>query len=229
MTIARVNPGAWVTNDQLTPAQINGIDVNTTLAPDFVAGGTYTPSATVNVGGSGITLSGTSRLLYASRSLVRIQAPLSWATDPVRWTTQNLTGSNSWKNVSAVGGAVATLYWGVRAPNGQTITQVRMRVRNLSETATVAASKMQVQLGYYDFTTDADVLIGSAGVDPSTTQAQVIAFHWVSQSGLTHTVDNTSRSYYVVTRSEFGANGVIGDEVHGCEVTCTVTDQNEWV
>src|SRR5690242_7155115 len=81
MTITRANPGGWAQNDLLTPTQANTVDINTTLAPDFVNGGTYTPSALVNVGGSGIKLTGSGvagRVQYSTRTISRALHMTAW-------------------------------------------------------------------------------------------------------------------------------------------------------
>lgn len=58
---SRLNPTGWAPGDELTAAQINGIDVNQSRAIDATngsQGSQYTPTSVINVGGSGVMLSG---------------------------------------------------------------------------------------------------------------------------------------------------------------------------
>ena len=53
MSFTRVNPGGWAVNDPLTSAQMNQLDINVSQAVDGTAGGTFAPSATIQINGSG--------------------------------------------------------------------------------------------------------------------------------------------------------------------------------
>jgi hypothetical protein len=74
LSFTRVNPGGWVSNDLITVAQINGIDVNQSRAVDGTGGGVYTPSADIDIDGteglvvsadSGLTVTGTAGLIVS--------------------------------------------------------------------------------------------------------------------------------------------------------------------
>jgi hypothetical protein len=52
MTFSRVNPGGWAMYEVLTSSQMNTLDINMTNALDGAAGGTYTPTATLELDGS---------------------------------------------------------------------------------------------------------------------------------------------------------------------------------
>jgi len=53
MTFSRANPSGWSTGNQLTPAQINALDLDHSRAVDGYAGGVFTPSAAIGLQGTG--------------------------------------------------------------------------------------------------------------------------------------------------------------------------------
>ena len=56
MTFARVKPAGWAVNEVLTSAQANGLDINVSRALDGTAGGPYSPSSPLVIGGAGIDI-----------------------------------------------------------------------------------------------------------------------------------------------------------------------------
>ena len=54
MTLQRAKPAGWAPNERLTSAQLNALDVNQSQAIDGSAGGTYSPTAPIVIGGAGI-------------------------------------------------------------------------------------------------------------------------------------------------------------------------------
>lgn len=67
MTFSRAKPTGWTDNvDTITAAQINQIDLNQSRAIDGNAGGTYTPSGALTLGGSaGVTIGASNTLTVA--------------------------------------------------------------------------------------------------------------------------------------------------------------------
>lgn len=67
MTFSRAKPTGWTDNvDTITAAQINQIDLNQSRAIDGNAGGTYTPSGALTLGGSaGVTIGASNTLAVA--------------------------------------------------------------------------------------------------------------------------------------------------------------------
>ncbi len=53
MTFPRVNPSGWAAHDKLTSTQQNQLDIDHTNSADMASGGTYTPSAKLDVQGQG--------------------------------------------------------------------------------------------------------------------------------------------------------------------------------
>jgi hypothetical protein len=76
LSFVRANPSGWVTNDPITAAQINALDLDHSRAIDGTGGGSYTPSANVTIAGAssglivsaagGITCSGTAGFACSS-------------------------------------------------------------------------------------------------------------------------------------------------------------------
>lgn len=52
MTFSRVKPAGWLQDELLTPAQINGLDINQSNAIDGAAGGIYSPGADIQLPGA---------------------------------------------------------------------------------------------------------------------------------------------------------------------------------
>lgn len=70
MTFSRAKPTGWTDNvDTITATQINQIDLNQSRAIDGTAGGTYTPSGAVTLGGSAGVFIGAANTLTVAGTL----------------------------------------------------------------------------------------------------------------------------------------------------------------
>lgn len=79
MTIARVNSSGWGIGDELTSAQINALDIDHTYPVDGHAGGTFTPSAPIILGGSGLQLTTTTHQVNSGgRLTVKSGGEIRW-------------------------------------------------------------------------------------------------------------------------------------------------------
>ena len=58
MTFSRYNPSGYNPGDKLPAACVNQLDLNLTRALDGYAGGSYTPSVAISIGGQGLSVSG---------------------------------------------------------------------------------------------------------------------------------------------------------------------------
>lgn len=87
--IPRVKPAGWAVNEILTSAQANQLDIDHAKAVNGDDGGTWNPSAVVEVGGSGLRLAGTSNLLLVARDIIRYQ--------PLVAARPELQGSTIWR------------------------------------------------------------------------------------------------------------------------------------
>lgn len=58
MTFSRVKPSGWATGERLTSTQMNNLDIDHARAVDGNAGGSYTPSSAIVIGGSGLQVGG---------------------------------------------------------------------------------------------------------------------------------------------------------------------------
>jgi hypothetical protein len=89
---SRQNPTGWLPGDILTAAQINGIDINQSRALDGTggsAGSAYTPATPINIGGSGLILSGTGAAQWIQMPALTLTRLVSW-TDII-WQVPNST------------------------------------------------------------------------------------------------------------------------------------------
>lgn len=69
MSFSRAKSAGWAFGELLTSTQMNTIDLNQSRALDGNAGGTYTPSAAVDIGNAGLKLTGTGHVIPASGQL----------------------------------------------------------------------------------------------------------------------------------------------------------------
>jgi hypothetical protein len=83
MSFTRAKPSGWVTLDQITPAQINHIDVNQSNAIDGAAGGVYAPTSPIGLSndleiksGAGIVLEVGAALTASAGTSIELNSDL---------------------------------------------------------------------------------------------------------------------------------------------------------
>ena len=233
MTITRVNPAGWTdATDTVTAAQLNQLDTNATYAADFAAGGTYAPSAAVIVGGSGIQLSGTSRLGLASRSLTIVQ-PLIGSTCATGDNFEYLSSSGAIRNNAGTGAQIFLLL--TRMPDGATLTNVRLYYKGATGHAGPDPITGQITMPnftvvYRDVSSVAATAIGTTTDDPEVVQATYEAVHgWAADgvSAAAHVI-NQSNNYGIIFTAETGGDYQANGTITGVVTTCTITEQQEF-
>lgn len=69
MAFTRVKSSGWAFGEKLTSAQMNQLDLDHSRSADIFAGGVYAPSAALDIGGSGLKLTGTGHVIPSSGQL----------------------------------------------------------------------------------------------------------------------------------------------------------------
>lgn len=222
----------------ITAAEANALGVNSARAVDGTGGGTYTPTATIQIGGvaGGIKLTETtgtaSRVQLTSRNITRVMSGAGyvvpsgsgWAYDSVAPT------AGAFKYINTSSGVECLLP--VAVPDGAVIREVKVYYQGGSGHAAFPGGLPTmpiVNLLHYDITTAAltslgtqsDTTTGSAGAYESATP------HAITLTGLNHTVRRDVRRYFVEFTAEAGGNFQSGGVIHGMTVSYDVTYYDE--
>jgi len=233
MTFARakVAPG-WSNGELITAAQINAIDINQSLAVDGSAGGNYTPTAPVGLGGAagGLLLTETagaaSNVKLASRDVTRFQA-LAGACDyqafANTWETQITTGF--WFQVLTGGQVFIPLH----VPHGQVLKQVTLKYvsANYVDPPGLLPGTMPSVTVERIANTGAVLSLG-ATTDPSGTVAIFAVAHDITVPAIAATIDRTQYSYRVKVMGDDGANFESGSRILSLYTICTCTGYTEY-
>jgi hypothetical protein len=224
MTIVRVNPGNW-TDDTTTisAAQINGIDTNTTRAIDGTDGGTYNPTATILVGGQGLTCAGTSLIKLASRDVPKTM-PLYCAQVLSNWA-YDLAGM-FWENTVAQGAMEFEL---IGLPHNQAIQKVALWCRGGQAHGAFpggAPTPQYVELSTINDTGARVVLetITDSVADKATYEGN----HWLFKDALAIPINTGGFRHVLTLYSESGANWATDSRVWSIIITCTCTSYPDW-
>lgn len=191
-------------------AFLNQIRVDMGRAVDGTNGGTYTPAAALIIGGSGLQMSGTSKLLLASRSLTRVQT--SFMTDG---TTVSSTGT-------ALVPPGSTWNQSIIIPNGATVTAITAYINPADDALPTTNATMRFIK--VNVTTGASTTI-STTTDPNTGAAYQ-AHHGFGPTGLTEVIDRTTNRYYVSMDGEAGGD-TDSFNWFGTAVIYTITSQDD--
>ena len=236
MTIRRVFPYPLSKGDQIDPRKMTQMDINAASSADFFNGDTVAPSATVNVGGQSITMSGTTRLKYASRDLPRaLAATPSLVTGSTIWRTMT-SGENiantyfSPETVTNLSNASNEKAWWVLGglPDGQKLATLSVQTK--AGSGHVGLPTMPSwSLKYVDASAiSATPTTVVTATDTSASTGAFEAQHLITASAIGHTIVNSTRMYFIEITHETGANYQAGGQFFGALVTVTVTDQPEF-
>lgn len=179
-----------------------------------LAGGTMTGTLTVDGSTGAISMGGTKRLTYASRSLTRVQKA------PLNNTTLDTT--------SDIGLSVQksdTASQALSFPNGSTLTAFTV-YHNRSNTGTLPATRLQVGIKKLALSTGTATDVVALTEDPEAVLASYEAHHAITISGLSEVIDNTAYRYYLNILGETDPNGA-STTVYPCITTVTMTSDDE--
>lgn len=224
---------------------------NTTISADFLnnyvkplmayaidgRGGTYTPTATIQIGGvaGGIKLTETtgtaSRVQLTSRNITRVMdgkgyevpSGSGWAYDSVAPT------AGAFKYINTSSGVECLLP--VAVPDGAAIREVKVYYQGAGGHAAFpggAPTMPIVNLLHYDITTATLTSLGTQSDTAATAGAYESATpHAITLTGLNHTVRRDVRRYFVEFTAEGGGNFQSGGVIHGMTVSYDVTYYDE--
>lgn len=221
----------------ITAGEANAIGVAIARCVDGTAGGAYTPTATIQIGGvaGGIKLTETtgtaSRIQLTSRNITRVMdgsgyvvpSGAGWAYDSVAPT------AGAFKYINTSSGVECLLP--VAVPDGAAIREIKVYFVGGTGHALFpggAPTMPIVNLLHYDITTGALTSLGTQ----SDTTATAVAYesatpHAITLTGLNHTVRRDVRRYFVEFTAEAGANFQSGGVIHGMTVSYDVTYYDE--
>lgn len=241
MTLTRANAPGWPTGARFTSTQANHMDAEIPKAIDGVGGGTYTPSAPIDVtGANGFgDVDFTGNVNFASGGTVSFADDATWSG------ASNLPklGSRSYVYTQSMISAAGDSEWisisvpGYRTNNNATTYQLYLNLDNLPYLGTITAitayvdpknghgglpgtmPRLKLSSRTHGSVGDTDV---AQQTDTSANVAAYEALHTITLSGLSATIDGT-KMYYVEVQSEGGANALDFFQLMGLTVTCTVT------
>jgi len=221
----------------ITAAECNAIGVNSARAIDGTNGGTYTPTAVIDIGGAagGLRLTETSgtpsRLQLTSRRVTRmmsgagyvVPSGAGWAYDSVAPT------AGAFKYINTSSGVECLLP--IAVPDGATIREVKVYFQGGSGHAAFpggAPTMPIVNLLHYDITTATLTSLGTQSDTSATAGAYESATpHVITLTGLNHVVRRDIRRYFVEFTAEAGANFQSGGTIHGVSVGYDMTYYDE--
>lgn len=236
----------------ITAAEVTAAGVSIQRALDGTGGGSYTPSAPLIIGGSGMQIpsGATWNVLSGGTFQVNSGGALTVAsggtltmggTGNVQLASRSITrvihsipvsrtvsGAHDW-DVSFPGKATSLalggdLYIALRVPHGAVIASVS--VYHYGAAGHVGAPTMPNLALYSISLTDVQTNIANANetwVDAATYEA----VHALTVSSINHTVDRSTLRYLLHYNAESGGNGIVGDVVVGASVTYTITAYDE--
>ena len=234
----------------VTAAFLNKVRVDLSRAIDGTAGGLYTPSPAVEIGGDGlevsgpavlsgastisladVTLSGTNKLKLASRSITRMLPLVGTAGDaPTTWTQP---GTNANISNLLTGGGIFAIP--LDLPHGQVLQTIEIDYDGAGgHTALPDQFMPRIQLFRVAFTGTETAITGGVapndGIDPSLSTAALEVDHAITLGSLAHTIDRATYSYvlYVTGESGTGTTYKTGGRFRGLRVTCTCTSMSEY-
>lgn len=214
--------------DTITQATLNYWRACISQAVDGAGGGEYTPTAPIEITGSGMRV-GILTLVDSLNYEIKLATGVSetrvvpgFATPSVgvgaagAW---QLESEGGWLDTSssAVG---PMLDHGLRVPNGATLNGVTVHILGGGGHGSLPASMPTIDVRKRPIAGTASSSLGSA-TDTSATVILYEGYHTISVSGLSEVVDNTSYVYFIVYRAEHGANAQIGSRYYGATNTWT--------
>lgn len=179
MAFSRANSGGWSPGNKLTATQINTIDANQSNGIDKRSGA----------------------LEIDTRTALQRQSIVS-AIESGSWSLGEFAHQNT-----AIGGTAASLIFPLRLPHGSTITAIQCWYDAGGGHAALPSIMPKIELRECTLSTDTRNTVGSQ----SDTSASVAAFearHTITLSGLSYTVDNSTKAIVALVTAEFGSNAL---------------------
>jgi hypothetical protein len=198
MSFTRVNPTSWSTGDQITDTHINTLDIDHANAVDGADGGSYTVSAPIIIGGSGIVSAGT--IDIATNAIVDNVSSRFGTTWPITQTDITDQGGVSFwiprMSTDLQLDGVFVMLEGAVAGHGALPANM----------PTLQVQRRELNSGDVSWTTSS---VGSEITDASATVGAYESFHVLASTGLAHTF-GSAYIYLARIKGESGANSATG-------------------
>lgn len=225
-----LTPTSPFTDDQsvVTAATLNAWRTAINQALDGVAGGAYTPTSKIQIGGTGLEITATAgaakSVQLASRARTIVQdirhvqpeSYLQW--DFVLGVWRNLVDPE------------APLYQPLDLPNGQVLNTVTVQYIGSNGGGGHGAlpnPMPSLQIFKVDVNGVATAL-AAATPDGSGTVGAYEALHPITTGALAHTIDRATYSYHATVKSEGVTNYIANAELRGCSAAITITSLAEF-
>lgn len=220
MSIADIKTGGWITDEQLTPAQMNLTRAELLKCVDGAGGGTYTPSATVSI--SDLTVGGGNRLKYNSRSVTRMLHASIASTTLGDWTFDE--ANLNWEQSAGITGD--SIWFQVDLPASGTLTSVKAYFFP----AVVARGAAPTTLPRVGVSQKVQNASGASSLGATTYTYTTSGAYEVANSVETtmSTALLPTATYYVFFRGEAAGGAALGLRLLGFDATVTMTEQGEW-
>lgn len=170
---------------------------------------------------SDLTMSGTTRVKLASRSITRVEHSPFYSEDLAVW------GLNPIGEMQQLSATVSSRVAGcpLRVPHGVTLTAVSVRVAPANHTG-LPAVKPRMYLRRPNTSSGAVVELGDV-TDPSADITAYNAAHEITLSGLSEAIDRTANRYVVNLVGESGTDSMANMLVIRASYTYTTTFYDE--
>ncbi len=235
MTFPTYPSTAFVDGNPVTGKLAHGV-LNTwrrwqTFAIDIARGGVYVPSTVISIGGSGITLTGsTQRLGLSSRRVTRMQAMAGNNFGAAnRWSVDTTTSTASWQNT----GPGDKLWLDLdNLPDGGELDEVTLRYEgaagHASDPPDLDPGFPRVEVWRIDEDGTQTSLSFAVDLLAREDRTAYEAPHDVSVTGVGETIDLTQYRYAVEVTEEDGTDYLAGAWVHSVRAECIVNEYPEW-
>lgn len=171
---------------------------------------------------SDFTLSGTSKVELASRSITRT-CELTPTADPTEWLCDTVSGTGKW---FALGSAAEVLTQPLHVPHGATITGVSVYVQGDSGHVGLPATPPKFYIHETDVTTGTVTSYGPY-TDGSASTGAFQAVHAISSGAISVSVSRAASRFCLALSTESGANAKTLLGYLGARVTYTITAYDE--
>jgi hypothetical protein len=205
---------------------VTGAFTCTTLAAsgNCTVGGTLGITGTLSAAAitcTALSLAGTAKVVLASRSITRTVAA-AFIPLTANWAYDTNGGALATTSTTAGRAAIA-----INVPEGAVINTINVYFAGAAGHAGAPATPGSIRLYSKVPSTGVETAVTAAA---STTYASAGAYeavHAVTLSTIAYTVTRASTRLYVTFTSESGANALLGETIHGCDVTYTTTSMDD--
>jgi hypothetical protein len=159
---------------------------------------------------------GSPALPIVSRSVTRVSHEPPILDDTV-WINQTIYGMGP----KTTANAAADVFFPFKPPHGQVLTSVKVYIRPVGGHSGLPSTMPQAKVLYSTIAAGTPTQIGATTVDTSADTTAYQTAHAITVGSLGHTIDTSSRIYYLQLTSEGGTNAIQGMRAYGVEFTFT--------